>query len=675
MSQQKKTPGVYVKETPTLAPSVGEVASAIPVFIGYTENEVEKTNDLPTPIKVASMLQYQEVFGGPYIGQFEVTIDGETITEIIPPETSYLMVPSLELYFKNGGGPCYIISLGKYNIDETENNKKKDFENALLALEKEDEPTLILLTDAVNLLASNYHELTRQALKLCADTKDRFAILDVLNYGDDGNELKRDKAVEDFRDGVGADNLMYGAAYYPYLKTTLTHPYTDSSVKINGYIDQIGEYLTDENGVRFIYNGLKLDTPRIEIKTNNQGQAPIDISTANKTITVTINNGKDSVTAKELLKAWDQVEGKGMFDIEIAGTGETPIKKVSLTNLHYTSSIWHHFLPPDIPSLGIFHHGHSDITPPEVEIKENETMTDWISIHVEPGDESATPKTPEKLVISIRKPASGDTVVPDTVLLREWNKVSDKGMFEIRRYGNERTDIGVSDLTPLLYLDDNTETLLKDLRYDHAALYNEIKAQLNTVRVTMPPSAAMAGVYANVDRTIGVWKAPANVGVAGVIEPIQKLNNAEQEDLNVDVNTGKSINVIRNFNGRGVVVWGARTLLGRDNEWRYINVRRLFIMVEESIQKSTNFAVFQPNTPITWLKVRAMIESYLEDLWKAGGLVGQTKEQAYFVNIGLNSTMTEQDILNGYMRVDIGLAASRPAEFIILNFTHKLQEN
>jgi hypothetical protein len=153
------------------------------------------------------------------------------------------------------------------------------------------------------------------------------------------------------------------------------------------------------------------------------------------------------------------------------------------------------------------------------------------------------------------------------------------------------------------------------------------------------------------------------------------MNSADQEDFNIDANAGKSINVIRSFTGKGVIVWGARTLMGNDNEWRYISVRRLFNFIEESVQKSTAFAVFEPNTAITWLKVRAMIESFLEDVWRAGGLAGETKENAFFVNVGLGSSMTETDILEGRMNVEIGLAAVRPAEFIILKFSHKMQES
>jgi phage tail sheath protein FI len=216
--------------------------------------------------------------------------------------------------------------------------------------------------------------------------------------------------------------------------------------------------------------------------------------------------------------------------------------------------------------------------------------------------------------------------------------------------------------------------VLNDIKSSHTALYNQIKAALAKERVVLPPSAAIAGVYARVDRDRGVWKAPANVSLASVIGPTVKITHNAQENLNVDPTAGKSINAIRAFTGKGTLVWGARTLAGNDNEWRYVSVRRLFNTIEESAQKATAFAVFEPNDATTWLKVKAMIEAYLFGLWQQGALAGPTPESAYFVNVGLGKTMTAQDILEGRMIVEIGIAAVRPAEFIIIRFMHKLQE-
>ncbi|HLU88485.1 MAG TPA: phage tail sheath C-terminal domain-containing protein, partial [Cyclobacteriaceae bacterium] len=122
-------------------------------------------------------------------------------------------------------------------------------------------------------------------------------------------------------------------------------------------------------------------------------------------------------------------------------------------------------------------------------------------------------------------------------------------------------------------------------------------------------------------------------------------------------------------------VWGARTLEGNSNEWRYISVRRFFIMVEESAKKATFPFVFEPNDAKTWIKVRAMLENYLSLLWRQGALAGAKPEHAFFVRCGLGQTMTAQDILEGRLIVEIGMAAVRPAEFIILRFSHKLQES
>jgi uncharacterized protein len=167
----------------------------------------------------------------------------------------------------------------------------------------------------------------------------------------------------------------------------------------------------------------------------------------------------------------------------------------------------------------------------------------------------------------------------------------------------------------------------------------------------------------------------ANVSVSSIFGPSINITSAEQESLNIDPTTGKSINVIRSFTGRGTLVWGSRTLAGNDNEWRYVPVRRLFIYVEESIKKATEFVVFEPNTANTWLRVKGMIEAFLTGLWRDGALAGATTKEAFFVRVGLGATMSTDDILNGRMIVEVGMAAVRPAEFIILKFEHKLQES
>ncbi|CAM3839102.1 hypothetical protein VIAE108258_16930 [Vibrio aerogenes] len=210
-----------------------------------------------------------------------------------------------------------------------------------------------------------------------------------------------------------------------------------------------------------------------------------------------------------------------------------------------------------------------------------------------------------------------------------------------------------------------------DYLYASTAKYNAVKSVLRQYYEVLPPSAAVTGCIAKTDNSRGVWKAPANVALTQVLEPLVTIDNSLQESLNVDEVAGKSINAIRTFVGKGTLIWGARTLAGNDLEWRYISVRRLFNMVEESLQKATAFAVFEPNTAITWLKLKTMTENYLRNLWEQGALMGTSESQAFFVQVGLGESMTEQDILEGLMKIKIGLAATRPAEFIELTFQHK----
>jgi len=217
-----------------------------------------------------------------------------------------------------------------------------------------------------------------------------------------------------------------------------------------------------------------------------------------------------------------------------------------------------------------------------------------------------------------------------------------------------------------------TRVALGTLRQDESAIYNAVKAEIRKHYVVLPPSPAVTGVYAATDTKRGVWKAPANVGLSDVIEPCIRITAEEQEEMNVDPSEGKSINVLRSFYGV-TKVWGARTLDGNSNEWRYVNVRRFFNMVEESVKKSTYWAVFESNDANTWVKVRGMIESYLTQKWREGALAGATTKDAFFVRCGLGTTMSAQDILEGRMNVEIGMAVVRPAEFIILKFSHKMQ--
>lgn len=185
----------------------------------------------------------------------------------------------------------------------------------------------------------------------------------------------------------------------------------------------------------------------------------------------------------------------------------------------------------------------------------------------------------------------------------------------------------------------------------------------------IPPSAAMAGIYCKNDVTRGVWKAPANITLAGGVLPRYPVT----DDLQSQYTKTNAINMIRVFNDGVATVWGARTRLDNDS-WRYISVRRLFNSVERDVQAAMQAAMFEPNTQPTWESARASISNYLYGLYRQGALAGATESEAYFVQVGKDVTMTQDQIDQGQMIVKIGLAAVRPAEFIILQFTQDMAE-
>lgn len=200
----------------------------------------------------------------------------------------------------------------------------------------------------------------------------------------------------------------------------------------------------------------------------------------------------------------------------------------------------------------------------------------------------------------------------------------------------------------------------------------EIKSIMARKSSLLPPSAAMAGVCTLVDRERGVWNAPANVSLQLVRAPNVQINSDQQEDLNVPLN-GKAIDVIREFTGRGTVVWGARTLDGNSQDWRYIQVRRTMIYVQQSIKAALDPYIFKPNVASTWSAAVSMVSSFLKDVWTQGGLMGSTAQEAFTVNCGLGTTMTAKDILDGYMIVQVKLRMVRPAEFIEVTFKQEME--
>jgi phage tail sheath protein FI len=216
---------------------------------------------------------------------------------------------------------------------------------------------------------------------------------------------------------------------------------------------------------------------------------------------------------------------------------------------------------------------------------------------------------------------------------------------------------------------------LNTLKATKGQIYYAVKNYIdNNLKFLLPAAPAIVGVYAATDNASGVWTAPANIGVNTAIDLETQINAAQQGPMNIDPISGLSVNVIRAFPNRGpAIIWGARTLAGNDNEWRYISVRRFFFMVEQSIKNAIEPYVFAANDKNTWMRVKAMIGNYLTGLWKQGALMGNIAKESFYVNVGLGETMTETDIWEGRMIVQIGMSVVRPAEFIILQFLQMMQ--
>jgi hypothetical protein len=210
---------------------------------------------------------------------------------------------------------------------------------------------------------------------------------------------------------------------------------------------------------------------------------------------------------------------------------------------------------------------------------------------------------------------------------------------------------------------------MKEWRYEvnydttRAALYYpwvEIADQTGSNGRTrmIPPSGHVAGVYARTDSTRGVHKAPANELVRAIVGLEVNITKGEHDLLNP-----AGINAIRSFPGRGIRIWGARTL-SSDPAWRYINVRRLFNMIEESIERGTQWVVFEPNDPFLWGRIRRDVGAFLTNVWRTGALFGTTPGQAFYVKCDEETNPPEQRDL-GQLVVEIGISPTKPAEFVI----------
>lgn len=679
------TPGVFVEEQTLFPPSVAAVATAVPAFIGYTAKAQDDSTNQPLnnrPTRLSSLLEYELYFGGDFAPTtYDVLVTGNTITSITPKSGDnnrrYYLYKAVRHYFDNGGGPCYVVSVGVYPAPVQVGTATNDLLAGLEAIRRFDEPTILLFPDAVELPdAVALGNVQKAALAQCAGLQDRFAVMDI-----QGGFLKatvNNDPIAGFRDNIGTENLKYGAVYYPWLISTYAQelsfgslvfkkpdPNTPGAViaMLPAELEALSTVPTDVTMVQqaartgadavLFLNALAAATaPPLTGATISPLKAQFDRLTATF-LNATPNSTREQFTAIMTFVRTLTLSLQAM-DAATLSTSLRASLNALKTDATFTGGI--------VSLIKIEKNADllADLMPAGRDAAAVDAAYASLNNTVWVGNVQVSTLTADT---TINIGANGATTIK-----AKGTNVLNADLFSlfVQRLLNTVENLYQSSLL--------NRTMAEQQLFTQHPWFKGLAARFRRDMALVPASGAIAGVYASVDRTRGVWKAPANVSLNAVVGPAVKLEDREQESLNIHP-TGKSVNGIRAFTGKGVLVWGARTLAGNDTEWKYVPVRRFFTFAEESIKKATEPFVFEPNDANTWVRVKAMVENFLTLQWRAGALAGARPEQAFYVKVGLNETMTALDILEGRMIVEIGMAAVRPAEFIILRFSHKMQES
>lgn len=689
MATTYKTPGVYVEEIPKLPPSVAQVETAIPAFIGYTE-KAERNGESLTgkPIRLSSLIEFVQHYGGdinPSTISVKVdTSNNHAVTEVSMGNTQrYFMYDSMRLFFDNGGGDCYIVSVGKFGTAPAAGDEVAGtgFRGGVKSLEKVDEPTIILFPDACNMVTggsddAGFYSLQQMVLEQCAKLQDRVGVFDLKENVTGGQK----KGVENFRNNIGINSLKYAAAYTPWVYATYPREVEFTSFKGNltpsgggGAIDlgtlssdpTLNQLVSDTNNT-FTEIG-KVETVLTAIKKGDIATGNLNVAASAapslkdkfRELKAAVDTAANSVDAKAKMVILMNFCRLSLLEFQTLNTTlNNPSALRSDVNSYAASeSLWRGAAKSiilidrneDTRALTGLANGVA-----AVEALYPSVDAIWLGAAIATIVLPGSPKDYGDSTVAGNHPAIGRLVAIDLqIAFDKLSAYADSVLSASKAY----------------------KKAAQDALYEKHPIISSIVANIKREWNKLPPSGAIAGVYARVDNARGVWKAPANESINSISGPVYQINAEEQSGLNVDPVAGKSINAIRAFTGKGTLVWGARTLMGNDNEWRYVSVRRFFNMVEESCKKSSEPFVFEPNDANTWVKVQGMIENFLTVLWRQGALQGAKPEHAFYVAVGLGKTMTALDILEGRMIVEIGMAVVRPAEFIILQFSHKMAES
>jgi uncharacterized protein len=541
------TPGVYVTEVGAFGGSIVGVATAVPIFVGYTEFAGDPATGASLynrPVAIASMADYQSYFGGADRPPFAVApgaTDPAAFTVTRRPGTGpdgFNLYWQMRLFFANGGGDCHIVSVGSYGDGHYPTNaagiaaaprgviRAADFlgpdgqpkGGGIAVAASARGPTMLVVPEACQLNLADYGSVAFAMLTQAGTLQDRVAIFDLPGCLSANSFELLTTAQNDFWSAIApaVAGASYGAAYAPAVNASIV--------------------------------------------TAN------DLSYTQLAAT----GGNDAINAMLTASAVQLYQAPQLAAVQAAIATAFP------------------------PSAGITGNGAQYS-----------------------ADGSAYPSCAPRQTLA------------------QWHAALD------------------------------------DMLANALPLYQQIKQSMADILNVQPPSGIVAGIWAKNDAQTGVWNAPANIALASVDSPLWLLFDDQQGGFNVPLN-GLAVNILRAQPGRGTVVWGARTLDGNSQDFRYLQVRRELIYIGQTITNALQTYVFAPNDATTWATVSASISGFLTGLWQQGGLMGDKAGDAFQVQCGLGTTMTGQNVLDGYMIVSVTLTITRPAEFIQLSFSQAM---
>jgi hypothetical protein len=660
---QYKTPGVYVEELDAFPPSIVGVETAVPAFIGYTEKAEQSGRSVfKRTVRISSMVDYVAIFGGAVDYQFHV--------DPVPVTTDDIKVATDLKAVTAQAVTTATTEQGKLPQDAKANDKAAADLKVKSATEADKAAGLQLAALQKSYDDSAYGKADKLAI---AAEKDPAFIKDDLNSTDDAKKTTA-KGLKDKADGLRNDATAAFNAVRPnasiggkgfqvsvaknlnfLLYNSLRLFYANGGgdcyiVSVGHYESQIGFAALDEGLTQIadVVGPTMLVIPEAVNLTQEE---------YNKLVPNMLKQCRDKQDRVAIIDVWidpsDVDVTKDDFKNAINGFRTTSLNGLVNEQLRYGMAYvpWLRTSIVDPAELD-----YSNFA--EFKARQPGALT-WALLN---ESNRLYPDATAPVAPTTAPSWAANGLPPEIAFTDKTKKISDQFFGHALDPDKEKDSA-------------NKEAARKKINQGLVAQIPALKdlyATMAHILGILPASPAMAGVYTQNDALRGVWNAPANVGLATVLGPTIPITNDMQNDLNMPID-GLAVNAIRDFVGRGTLVWGARTLDGNSNDWRYIQVRRALIYIEQSVELALNKFVFAPNVAQTWVTVSSMIGSFLRGVWQAGGLMGASPTEAFSVQCGLGSTMTADDVLQGKMIVQIKLTMVHPAEFIVLTFQQQMQ--